>query len=211
MRNNNNTMIKNIIFDFGGVIVDISRSRAVKEFEAIGVSNAEELLDKYHQKGIFLEVEDGRIDADTFCLKLGEMCGRPISFDEAKKGWLGFMTEAPLYRLEYLEELAKRYNLYLLSNTNPFIMSWARSQEFTSLGKPLDHYFRKLYLSYQVGVVKPHKEIFDHMINDARIDPAESIFVDDGAANIEMGRALGFQTMQPINGEDWREKLDVLL
>lgn len=204
-------MIKNIIFDFGGVIVDISRSRAVKEFEAIGVSNAEELLDKYHQKGIFLEVEDGRIDADTFCRKLGELCGRPISFEEAKKGWLGFMVDAPLYRLEYLEELRKKYNLYLLSNTNPFIMSWARSREFTSLGKPLDDYLDKLYLSYQIGIVKPHREIFDYMISDAQLTPSESLFVDDGTANVEMGRALGFQTFQPVNGEDWREKLNALL
>lgn len=204
-------MIKNLIFDFGGVIVDLERNNAVKRFEELGVTNAEELLDKYHQKGIFLEVEDGRIDADGFCKKLGELVNREISFEEAQYGWLGFMAGVPLYRLEYLEELHKMYNLYLLSNTNPFIMSWARSDKFTSLGKPLDAYFDKLYLSYQIGVVKPDQGIFDYMIKDVELNPAESVFIDDGSANIEMGKKLGFKTFQPINGEDWREKLNAVL
>lgn len=204
-------MIKNIIFDFGGVIVDISRTHAVKRFESIGVANADELLDKYHQKGIFLEVEDGRIDAAEFCAKLGEMCGREISFEEAQYAWLGFMDGVPQYRLDYLLELRKKYRLYLLSNTNPFIMGWARSTGFTSAGLPLDDYLDKLYLSYQVGVVKPNREIFDFMIQDSGLIPEESVFVDDGGANIEMGASLGFRTMQPLNGEDWREKLEKIL
>ncbi|NDV56613.1 HAD family phosphatase [Bacteroides sp. 519] len=204
-------MIKNIVFDLGGVIMDINRESAVKRFEELGITNAEELLDKYHQKGIFLEVEDGRIDADGFCRKLSELANRELSFEDAKYGWLGFITGVPLYRLHYMEELRKKYNLYLLSNTNPFIMSWARSKDFNSEGKPLDYYFDKLYLSYQVGVVKPDKGIFDYLIKDASINPAESVFVDDGSANIKMGKELGFEVMQPINGEDWRGRLDEIL
>ncbi len=205
-------MIKNIVFDFGGVIVDINRDNAVKHFESIGLTNADELLDKYHQKGIFLEVEDGRIDAAEFCAKLGEMCGREISFEQAQYAWLGFITNAvPQYRLEYLLELRKKYNLYLLSNTNPFIMGWARSNKFSSAGRPLDDYMDRLYLSYQVGVVKPDRGIFDYMIQDTGLLPEESLFVDDGSTNIEMGASLGFYTMQPINGEDWRGKLEAAI
>lgn len=204
-------MIKNIVFDFGGVIADISRTRAIKAFENLGLKDADSWLDKYHQKGIFLEVEDGRIDAAEFCSKLGELCGREISFAEARQGWLGFMVDAPTYRLEFLEELRKDYKLYVLSNTNAFVMSWARSTEFTALGKPLDDYFDKLYLSYQVGVVKPHREIFEIMMKDAGLNPAETLFVDDGAANIETARQLGFATLMPINGEDWREDLKAAL
>ena len=204
-------MIKNLVFDFGGVITDISRSNAVKEFQSIGVANAEELLDKYHQKGIFLEVEDGRVDAGEFCRKLGELAGKYITYEESRKAWLSFFTDVPLYRLAYLEELKKKYNLYVLSNTNPFVMSWARSSEFTSLGKPLDDYFNKLYLSYQIGVVKPHREIFEYLLKDSGIVPAESVFIDDGAANVEMGEKLGFRTLKPLNGEDWREGLNAIL
>lgn len=204
-------MIKNLIFDFGGVIVDINRDNAVKHFESLGLTNAEELLDKYHQRDIFLEVEDGRIDADEFCRKLGEYCHREISFKEAKAAWLAFFVGEYQYRLDYLEELHKKYNIYILSNTNPFVMSWARSYDFTPSGKSLDYYVDKVYASYQVKWVKPNREIFAHLINDAKIKPSESVFVDDGSANVEMGKELGFHVLQPINGEDWREKLNRLL
>lgn len=90
-------------------------------------------------------------------------------------------------------------------------MSWARSKDFTSVGKPLDDYADKLYLSFQIGYVKPSPEIFEQMINDSGLNPAESVFVDDGASNIAIGQKLGFKTFQPVNGEDWRKKLDKLL
>lgn len=204
-------MIKNIIFDFGGVIADIDRERAVKHFESLGLTNAEELLDKYHQRDIFLEVEDGRVDAEGFCAKLGAYCGREISLKEAKKAWISFFVGDPQYKLDYMEELHKEYHIYILSNTNPFIMSWARSAEFTAAGKPLDYYVDKIYASYELKTVKPHKEIFEYMIDDARLLPADSVFVDDGAANVEMAKELGFHVLQPINGEDWRGKLNLLL
>lgn len=204
-------MIKNLIFDFGGVIVDISRSEAVRRFEAIGIGNAEELLDKYHQKGIFLEVEEGKIDAGEFCRKLSDIAGKEISFEESKWAWLGFVVGVPLYRLNHLSELKQKYNLFILSNTNPFIMSWARSAEFTSEGKPLDDYFHKLYLSYRIGVVKPQKEIFEYVIKDASLLPSETLFIDDGDANIEMGAALGFKTLKVVNRADWRNELQEML
>ena len=89
--------IKNIVFDFGGVIIDIDRDRAVKKFIEIGVRDADNLLDKYHQKGIFLEVEDGRIDAESFRLKLSESCGKELTYKEVELGWRGFITAVEQY------------------------------------------------------------------------------------------------------------------
>lgn len=203
--------IKNIVFDFGGVIIDIDRDGAVRRFEEIGVKEADSLLDKYHQKGIFLEVEDGRIDAESFRLKLSEMAGKELAYDEVESGWRGFITDTPQYKLDYMAELRKNYRVYILSNTNPYIMGWARSPRFTAAGKPLDAYVDKIYASYEVKSVKPNREIFDFMIKDAALDPAETVFVDDGASNIAIGNELGFVTLQPANGEDWRQKLEKLL
>lgn len=203
--------IKNIVFDFGGVIIDIDRDGAVRRFEEIGVKEADSLLDKYHQKGIFLEVEDGRIDAESFRLKLSEMAGKELAYDEVESGWRGFITDTPQYKLDYMAELRKNYRVYILSNTNPYIMGWARSSRFTAAGKPLDAYVDKIYASYEVKSVKPNREIFDFMIKDAALDPAETVFVDDGASNIAIGNELGFVTLQPANGEDWRQKLEKLL
>ena len=101
--------------------------------------------------------------------------------------------------------------MYLLSNTNPFVMSWACSPEFSSEGKPLNDYCDKLYLSYQLGHTKPAPEIFDFMIKDSHVIPSETLFVDDGSSNIHIGKELGFETFQPENGADWRQELTVIL
>jgi 5-amino-6-(5-phospho-D-ribitylamino)uracil phosphatase len=203
--------IKNIVFDFGGVIVNLCRETAVKKFVEIGVTNADELLDAYHQTGLFLEAEDGTLTAEEFRVKLSAVAGKELTYDQVFQGWFGFVTDVPLYRLDYLLELRKKYNLYILSNTNPYIMGWARSADFTSAGQPLDYYFDKIYTSYEIKEVKPSRAIFEHMIKDAGLLPHETLFVDDGAANIKMAKELGMHTFQPINGEDWRDDLSALL
>lgn len=195
--------IKNLIFDFGGVIVDIDRENAIKKFESIGVKQANELLDKYHQRGIFLEVENGQMDADMFCHALSKICHKNISFEEAQKGWLGFMVSVPPQRLELLNELKEDYNIYILSNTNPFIMDWARSERFTSAKKPLDYYVHKIYTSYEVKFVKPQREFFDYVITDIKSSPEECIFIDDGKENIKVAKELGFNTFLAINDSNW--------
>ena len=185
--------IKNIVFDLGGVLVDLDRNRAVKRFEQIGVKDAEQLIDAYEQKGIFLEVENGTIDSDEFCRKV---CAH---------------VDVPQYKLDYLLELRKNYRVYLLSNTNPIIQSWARSPEFTSVGLPISAYFDKMYTSYEVGITKPNPFIFDFMIKDADLKPIETLFVDDGSSNIAVGKQLNFRTYQPDNGEDWRDAVSACL
>jgi len=175
------------------------------------VANANELLDAYHQKGAFLQVEDGTINAEEFRIILSELAGKELSYEQVKEGWLGFMLDVPQYRLEYLLELRKKYKLYILSNTNPYVMSWARSNDFTIAGRPLDDYFDKIYTSYELKAVKPGKTIFELMIKDADMLPGETLFVDDGPANIKMAKELGMMTFQPINGEDWRDDLTALL
>lgn len=87
------TEIKNIIFDFGGVIADLSRDNAVFAFRSMGLEKADEMLDTYHQTGIFLEIEDGRITPEEFCAELRELCHRTFTFDEAKAGWMAFFTK----------------------------------------------------------------------------------------------------------------------
>ncbi|MGL4852952.1 MAG: HAD family hydrolase [Phocaeicola sp.] len=204
--------IKNLIFDFGGVIVDLDREEAVKKFIQIGVSNADELLDRYHQRGIFLEVEDGRVTAEEFRAKLSALCGRELTYDEVESGWKGFITKTEQYKLDYLNELRDRgYKVYILSNTNPYIANWARNSTFTPAGKPLDSYVDAVYTSYEIGSMKPEKAIFEFLIADSGIDPHESLFIDDAPANVAIGNELGFETIQPENGEDWRNKIEKLL
>ena len=176
-------MIKNIVFDFGGVIVDIDRDKAVQAFIKLGLADADTRLDKYHQTGIFQELEEGKLSADEFRKQLGDLCGRPLTMEETKQAWLGFFNEVNLNKLDYILELRKSYHVYC----------------------------DKLYLSYQVGHTKPAPEIFDYMVNDCNIIPSETLFVDDGASNIQIGKELGFETFQPKNGADWREEMTAIL
>lgn len=199
--------IKNIVFDLGGVFIDFKRDEAVRRFIQIGVKNAEELIHPYEQKGIFLDIENGKVDSDTFCAEISKMAGKPLTYEEIQWAWLGFVVDVPKYKLDFAWELKDKYHLYLLSNTNPIMQDWAQSPAFSKAGKPLNDYFEKLYLSYEVGVTKPDRRIFEFMIEDSGLVPEETLFVDDSATNIEVGKTFGLQTFQPKNGTDWRADL----
>jgi len=201
--------IKNIVFDLGGVLITLDREEAVNRFKKAGLENAAELLNAYHQKGIFLELEEGKLSMEEFYEAVRQEAGRYISNETIDYGWMGFLKELPQNKLTLLEELKQKgYRLYLLSNTNPIIMSWAHSPAFSPQGKSIDDYFDKLYLSYQIGYTKPHPEIFRFMFDDSGIIPSESLFIDDGLANVEAGEKAGMKTYLAINGEDFGHLFD---
>lgn len=200
-------MIKQVIFDFAGVITDLTWEGAVDSFSRIGLKNADKILDKYHQNGIFQALEEGEINTETFRQELSKMCGKDLTQEEIKDAWMGYFNGIDERKLTFLEELRKDYQVYLLSNTNPYVMSWACSADFSSEGKPLTDYFDKLYLSYEIGYTKPHEGIFDYLIKDANINPQEAIFIDDGLSNIETAQRLNMHTYHPKNATFWCDEL----
>ncbi len=205
-------MIKNIIFDLGGVIMTIDQNEALRRFKELGVADIESRLDPYTQTGIFGDVEKGKITAEEFRVSLSRIVGRTLSFDECKYGWLGYRKEVPQRNLDVLKRLrGNGYRLILLSNTNPFMMSWALTKDFDGGNGSLEDYFDALYLSFRLGVMKPNLRFFQTVTDNEHIQPEESLFVDDGPRNVEAARRLGFNTMCPVNGEDWTEKLMEML
>lgn len=205
-------MIRNLVFDFGGVIADFDFQQALAAFARIGLKNPTDYLDSYHQRDFFKALESGEIDAEEFVQRLNACSDRPISQADAREAWMGFfLLPVPAKRLARLEELRHDYRLYVLSNTNPFVMSWARSTEFTSAGKPLDAYFDKLYLSYEMKCMKPDRVIFDRMAADAGLIPSETIYVDDSRTNADAGAALGYHVLCPKSNSDWWPGLKAML
>lgn len=194
----------------GGVIVDVHRDRAVHNFSAIGV-DAEHLIDTYHHKGIFIDIENGDIDADEFCRLLCEYAGKKIPCEEIGKAWRSIIDPPQEYKLEYIRELRKTHRVFLLTNNNPIIMDWACAPGFTQSGNALSDYFDKLYISYKMKCTKPDLKIYKMMIEDAGIDPSESLFIDDSEQNIKAGRACGLQVYLAENRTDWREDVSFLI
>ncbi|MDR1258776.1 MAG: HAD family phosphatase [Tannerellaceae bacterium] len=198
-------VIKNIVFDLGGVIIDLDIMRSIQRFENIGVKNVREILDPYEQRGIFLELERGQTDLPAFCLALSRYAGKNLTIEEVRHAWMGFVVDVPQYKLDYILELRKTHRVYLLSNTNPVIFEWAQTDAFSAAGLPISHYFDAMYVSYKIGATKPDPRIFEYMLNDSGMTASETLFVDDGAQNVAVGGSFGMLTCQPRNKEDWRE------
>lgn len=205
-------MIKNIVFDLGGVIFRIDKNQAIKRFNEVGFDDAAAYLDAFTQVGIFGDLESGRIDAEQFRQRLSELAGKQLTLDDCAHGWQGYMAELPQRNLDKLIELRQRgFRLSLLSNTNPFMMQWARSDAFDGRGHGLDHYFDALYLSYEMGVMKPDSRIFEMMIQGEKAEPQETVFIDDSVHNTQAAAAMGIHVLQPDNGADWHEMLEELI
>lgn len=203
--------IKNIAFDLGGVVLALSYEQAVARFEEIGLRNARQHLDAFEQKGIFGDLEAGRISAETFRQELSRLVGRELTHGECYYAWHGYVDYVPPRNLEALLSLRTRgYKVCLLSNTNPFMMEWA-NRDFDGQGHPISHFFDAMYLSFECGVMKPHREIFEIMLRGQQALPEETLFVDDGRRNVEAAAALGMHTLHPQNNEDWIQPLEQIL
>jgi putative hydrolase of the HAD superfamily len=194
--------IKNIVLDFGGVIVDLDRDAAISRFREMGIDNIEELLDPYRQKGLFRKIEDGSLSREDFYVEVCKLTGKNIDSKDIDQGLIDFLLPVDQRKLDYISELRKKYKVLLLSNTNDIIINWATSEKFSPSGKSLDCYFDEMYLSYKLGCMKPDFDIFHKMIELSGINPAETLFIDDSEANITAGKALGFKTF--LFGKDNR-------
>lgn len=204
--------IKNIAFDLGGVVIALSYEQAVRRFEEIGLKDARQHLDAFHQRGIFGDLERGIITTDEFRIELGKLIGREVTYDECLYAWHGYVEYVPQKNLQMLLKLRQLgYKVCLLSNTNPFMMQWAMSNEFDGNGHSMDYYFDNLYLSYKYKYMKPSPEIFKIMLEGQQSSAEETLFIDDGQKNVEAAKELGMKTLFPENNEDWTEPLAKLL
>ena len=130
-------MVKNLIFDMGGVVFDLGYEQAVRRFEEIGVRDARAQLDPCIQSGIFGDLEGGRISCEEFRQGLSAHVGRDLTAEECAYAWKGYILDLPQRNLDKLLELRSRgYRLFLLSNTNPFITQWAHSPQFSLAATP---------------------------------------------------------------------------
>ena len=199
--------ITNIAFDLGGVVLALSLDGAIREFERIGLHDARQRLDAFQQRGIFADLESGRINAESFRQELIRMIGRELTTTDCYNAWHGYVDHVPQRNLDMLRLLRNQgYKVCLLSNTNPFMMMWA-GVDFDGKGHPIGHFFDNMYLSYECGIMKPAPEIFQMMLRGQQALAEETLFVDDSPANCEAAARLGIHTLCPHNNEDWTSML----
>lgn len=187
-------MIKTIIFDLGGVLYDLDRQRCVDALQRAGFDNVDQMLTNYKQTGVFQQLEDGVIAADRFYEEIRQITGKDISDEAIKNAWDAFLVEIPDYKLEMVLNLRKRFQIFMLSNTNEIHFGDAIPRAFEKDGRSIHDYFDRLYLSYKMNVSKPNPSIFHQLISDSGIDPAETLFIDDSPENIRVADEIGFNT-----------------
>jgi len=197
--------IKNIIFDFGGVLVDLDPKKSLDAFAAIGLAKVSEFLTLYGHSGPFGQIENGEIGVEQFHDDVRSLFGVTATDEQIDHAWLSFLGELPVAKMCMVHELAKTYRVFLLSNTNPIHIR--RLKEFDENGYPLHECFEKCYYSFELGLSKPGRAIFEHVLNDAGLVPEETLFVDDGPENCKMAASLGIRTYQPKPFEDSAARL----
>ena len=196
--------INNIAFDLGGVVLALSYENAIRRFEEIGLRDARQHLDAFHQHGIFGDLESGKASPEEFRVELSRIIGRELTMDECFYAWHGYVESVPQRNLDMLLQLRQQgYKVCLLSNTNPFMMQWACSPAFDGGHHPIGYYFDHLYLSYECKVMKPSPLIFQMMLRGQQATADETLFIDDSPNNCAAARALGIHTLCPQNNEDW--------
>lgn len=201
-------MIRNLLFDLGGVIIDIERRRCVEAFEALGLENADSYFGEYAQTGVFMAIEDGSIDVDTFHRELHKVLPQAVSDEQIDEAFQKFIVGIPVCRLRALDDLRRRgYKLYLLSNTNPVMWSGVIDREFRKDGFAREDYFDGMVTSFEAKAAKPDAEIFGYTVRTLGINPAETLFFDDSEANVKAARALGFNAVHVRPGTEFTDYL----
>lgn len=196
-------MIKNLLFDLGGVIMDIRRENCVEAMKSIGMTNADEYLGEYAQKGPFAKIENGEWNEQQFCDGIRKIIGSDVSDDNINEAFNAFLIGIPERRLDELAELRKRFNVYMLSNTNPIMWRMKIADEFAKQGHDVSYYFDDVVRSYKAGCMKPDKRIFEIVERKFNIKPEETVFFDDSKRNLDAAAELGFHTILVKPGDEF--------
>ena len=186
--------IKNLLFDQGGVIVDIRRDQCLDELKLLGMDHPEKLIGLYKQEGPFFALENGDITVEQFHDALRPLMPQGVTDEQMDYAFSSFIVGIPLHRLQALRELRKRYKTYILSNTNPIMFEGIIARNFAQEGLDVNAYFDGVTVSYKARSNKPDRQIFDYAIATMGINPEETLFFDDGQENLDAAAKLGFKT-----------------
>ena len=193
---------KNIIFDLGGVLLDLDFQRSIDAFEKLGLNNFETMFSQFKADELFAKLETGHLTEAAFYAAVKKRTEKEITDAEIDHAWNALILNFRIESLALLEKLAADYKLFLLSNTNSIHLTYFKKLFTKQTGKPLlDAYFNKAWYSNEVGLRKPGAEIFEFALKDENLLATETLFIDDTLINIETAHKLGFKTHHLLSTE----------
>ena len=194
------TPVKNIIFDLGGVLINLNYQLTRKAFEDLGVEDFDAFYTQHKANPLFENLEVGAIEPEAFYEALREATGLTLSNDQLETAWNAMLLDFPIERLLWLDQIKNKYNIYLFSNTNAihykaFTSIYAQTAPLIGLNTDFNHFFKTAYYSHTLGQRKPELAAFEAVIQDAKLDPAQTLFIDDTISNIEGAQKAGLRTI----------------
>ena len=195
-------MIKNIIFDLGGVIYDIRYENIAEAFARMGAGNLVPLYSKAQQTDFIDRFEEGLITTDEFCEEIRRLSEVPLTNAQIEEAWNAILIDVPAPRVNFLLKLKKKYNLYLFSNTNQFNYDCFTAHLKEKYGFDFfETIFKAAYFSHILHLRKPKAEGFQRIMLEQKLNPAETLFIDDSPQHIEGARQCGLQAYHLKDGE----------
>lgn len=193
---------KAIIFDFGGVIINIDFSLTHKAFQEIGVLDFEKQFSKSTQSGFFDYFEKGEMSPSDFRKEIKKYLTKNISDQELDDAWNKMLLDIPSKRIEIIEKLKKKYKCVLLSNTNKihydkYLSDFKRKYAYNDF----ENLFHQTFFSHEIGMRKPDSEIYKYVLEKLKLKPKEVLFIDDTEKNILKAKAMGWNTILWNNRE----------
>ncbi|RXQ92986.1 HAD family phosphatase [Ancylomarina salipaludis] len=187
----NFSSIPNIIFDLGGVLLNINPENSVNQFKAIGLNDPERIQYEYRENGLFDRLEKGLLSPQAFRDEIRQYIDAKVSDQQIDQAWNAMLLDFPYERLALLQELKKTHKVYLLSNTNRIHWEYYTKQIKETHGVDLADCFEKDYYSHDMGLRKPDMNIYQELLKTEKLKAGETLFIDDMYPNIEAAKAVG--------------------
>jgi putative hydrolase of the HAD superfamily len=191
--------IKNIVFDLGGVIMNLDVPKTIEAFRELGIDNIVNDTGHAYQHSFFYELEVGDISADAFLESLFNLSDQEPTYQQITEAWNMMILDMPKERIDFLHNLKTKYNLFLLSNTNSIHQKKYLNEFKEDYQTSFNKIFKKAYYSHEIGIRKPDATVFNFILNDSNLRAEETLFVDDALSNIEAAQNAGIQTYHVEN------------
>jgi glucose-1-phosphatase len=189
--------IANIIFDLGGVFLDLNYQKTQEAFTNLGIANFEQHFTQHHANPLFEQLEKGEISPQQFYNLFRQHTNSSLSNANIQFAWNALLLGFDKEKISWLQLIKNKYRIFLFSNTNQIHYDAFMDIFKRDIGMDVDFnsLFEKAYYSQNMGVRKPYKESFMYIINEQQLQVAETLFIDDTPKNIEAAKAIGLQTV----------------